>query len=142
MKNLAIFTRNHSIAAMLCLMGLFVSCTDKFDEINTDKNAIASLEDSQLPFLFSAALQTGTNSGWSYQVAQNLFHDQYAQYFSNTTTYFPSDRLVIRMDWIGSLWDPQYVSTVPQLQTLMERYDPGSAEYALANIWWVLSFQR
>lgn len=142
MKNLALFIRNHSIAATLCLMGLFVSCTDKFDEINTDKNAIASLEDSQLPFLFSAALQTGTNSGWSYQVAQNLFHDQYAQYFSNTTTYFPSDRLVIRMDWIGSLWDPQYVSTVPQLQTLMERYDPGSAEYALANIWWVLSFQR
>lgn len=130
------------MAVVLCLVVVLVSCTDKFDEINTDKNAVGTLEDYQLPFLFSAALQTGTNSGWSYQVAQNLFHDQYAQYFSNTTTYFPSDRLVIRMDWIGSLWDPQYVSTMPQLQTLMERYDPGSTEYALANIWWVLSFQR
>lgn len=136
------FVRMHGTATLLCVIVLLVSCTDKFDEINTDKNAIASLEDSQLPFLFSAALQTGTNSGWSYQVAQNLFHDQYAQYFSNTTTYFPSDRLVIRMDWIGSLWEPQYVSTMPQLLTLMERYDPGSSEYALANIWWVLSFQR
>ena len=142
MKNIRSFIKAHGIAVLLCCMVLVISCTDKFDEINTDKNAIATLEDSQLPFLFSAALQTGTNSGWSYQVAQNLFHDQYAQYFANTTTYFPSDRLVIRMDWIGSLWEPQYVSTMPQLQTLMEKYDPASAEYALANIWWVLSFQR
>jgi hypothetical protein len=126
----------------LFVVSLMVSCTSDFEDINTNKNEVAKLEDSQLPFLFSKALQAGTNSGWSYQVAQNLFHDQYAQYFANTTTYFPSDRYVIRFDWIGSLWDPLYTTTMPQLQVLMERYDPGSAEYALANIWWVLSFQR
>lgn len=142
MKKIKIFIKNHGLAALLCSIVLVVSCTEKFDEINTNKNALAVLETSQLPFLFSAAQQTGTNSGWSYQVAQNLFHDQYAQYFANSTTYFPSDRLVIRMDWIGALWTPLYVSTMPQLQTLMEKYDPSSAEYAIANVWWVLAFQR
>ncbi|MEX1239289.1 MAG: SusD/RagB family nutrient-binding outer membrane lipoprotein [Cyclobacteriaceae bacterium] len=142
MKKFKIFIKTHGSAALLCAVVLVVSCTDKFDEINTNKNALADLQTSQLPFLFSAAQQQGTNSGWSYQVAQNLFHDQYAQYFANSTTYFPSDRLVIRMDWIGSLWSPLYTSTMPQLQTLMLEYDPSSAENALANIWWVISFQR
>lgn len=127
---------------LLCMMATVFSCTSDYEEINTNKNAIADLQDSQLPFLFSTALRRGTNSGWDYQVAQNLFHDQYAQYFANTTTYFPSDRYVIRFDWIGALWDPLYTATMPQLQVLMERYEAGTAEYAIANIWWVLSFQR
>lgn len=142
MKKFKSLITSYSSVILLCSVVVAVSCTSDYDDINTNKNAIANLEDSQLPFLFSSALQTGTNSGWSYQVAQNLFHDQYAQYYSNTTTYFPSDRLVIRFDWIGALWDPMYTATLPQLQVLMERYEPTSAEYAIANIWWVLSFQR
>lgn len=142
MKKLKFHISPFKAFVFLFVMSVMVSCTGDYEEINTNKNAVASLEDSQLPFLFSTALRNGTNSGWSYQVAQNLFHDQYAQYFANTTTYFPSDRYVIRFDWIGSLWDPLYSTTMPQLQVLMERYDPGSAEYAIANIWWVLSFQR
>lgn len=118
------------------------SCTRKFDDINTNKNALANLQTAQLPFLFSTAEANGTNSGWSYQVAQNLFHDQYAQYFANSTTYFPSDRLVIRMDWIGALWSPLYTTTMPQLQTLLKEFGPSTAEHALANIMWVVAFQR
>jgi hypothetical protein len=143
MKNFKFFIKKYGSAALLCGMVLFInSCTKKFDEINTNKNALANLADSQIPFLFSAAEANGTNSGWAYQVAQNLFHDQYAQYFANTTTYFPSDRLVIRMDWIGSLWSPLYTTVMPQLQTIFEKTDPASAQYALANIFWVISFQR
>ena len=132
----------HGPAVLFCSIVLVISCTDKFDEINTNKNALANLETAQLPFLFSKSQQYATNSGWTYQVAQNLFHDQYAQYFSNSTTYFPSDRLVIRMDWIGSLWSPLYTTVMPQLQTIFEESDPGSAEYALANVMWVLAFHR
>jgi hypothetical protein len=142
MKKLKTFLRLHGATAILCGIILAVSCTDKFDEINTNKNALADLQTSQLPFLFSKAEQYGTNSGWTYQVAQNLFHDQYAQYFSNSTTYFPSDRLVIRMDWIGSLWSPLYTTVMPQLLTIQEKSDPSSAEYALADIWWVVAFHR
>jgi hypothetical protein len=142
MRNYKSFFRLHGPALILCGIVLAVSCTDKFDEINTNKNALANLEQAQLPFLFAKAEQFGTNSGWSYQVAQNLFHDQYAQYFANSTTYFPSDRLVIRMDWIGSLWSPLYTTVMPQLLTIQEKYDPSSAEYALADIWWVVAFHR
>ena len=127
---------------LLCSIVLVVSCTSEFDNINTNKNALSKLETSQLPFLFSKAQSTATNNGWNYQIAQNLFHDQYCQYFANTTTYFPSDRLVIRMDWIRAAWNPIYSEVVPQLQTLFEKYDPASAEYAIANIWWVYTFHR
>jgi len=46
------------------------------------------------------------------------------------------------MDWISGLWGPFYTSVIPQLQTIFEKYDPASAEYALAKIWGVLCYQR
>ena len=127
---------------LLCSIVLVVSCTKEFDDINTNKNALSKLETSQLPFLFSKAQSTATNNGWNYQIAQNLFHDQYCQYYANTTTYFPSDRLVIRMDWIRAAWNPIYSDVVPQLQTLLTQYDPASAEYAIAQVMWVYTFHR
>jgi hypothetical protein len=123
-------------------MVLAMSCTDDYDDINTNKNKISVLGPSQIPFLFSKAQSTATNNGWNYQIAQNLFHDQYAQYFANTTTYFPSDRLVIRMDWIRAAWNPIYTEVVPQLQTILAETELASAEHALANVWWVYTFHR
>jgi hypothetical protein len=144
MKKFRDFIKEHARALLAYSIVVLIipSCTRKFDDYNTDKNALARLETAQLPFLFSTAEANGTNSGWAYQVAQNLFHDQYAQYFANSTTYFPSDRLVIRMDWIGSLWSPLYTTTMPQLQTLLQEFDNTTSEHALANIMWVVSFQR
>lgn len=142
MKKFKGFIGRHGSVALLCSMVLAVACTDKFEEYNTNKNKLTKLEPSQLPFLFSKAQSTATNNGWNYQIAQNLFHDQYCQYFANTTTYFPSDRLVIRMDWIRAAWNPIYTEVVPQLQSIMATADPASAEYALANIMWVYTFHR
>ena len=115
------------------------SCTENYEEINTDKNAIATVGSAELPFLFSKAI---ASVPWNDQVAQNLYSDQYAQYFSNITAYFPTDRLVINMGWLQSPWNEQYTGVVPQLQSIFENTDPTSAEYALANIWWVYSFHR
>jgi len=142
MKKIINLLRMYGGYLLLFSIVLVVSCTSEFDDINTNKNALSKLETSQLPFLFSKAQSTATNNGWNYQIAQNLFHDQYCQYFSNTTTYFPSDRLVIRMDWIRAAWNPIYSEVVPQLQTLFEGYDPASAEYAIAQVMWVYSFHR
>jgi len=142
MKKITNLLRMYGGYLLLSSIVLVVSCTSEFDDINTNKNALSKLEISQLPFLFSKAQSTATNNGWNYQIAQNLFHDQYCQYFSNTTTYFPSDRLVIRMDWIRAAWNPIYSEVVPQLQTLFEGYDPSSAEYALAEVMWVYTFHR
>jgi hypothetical protein len=123
---------------LFCLSG----CTKDFEEINTDKNSIATVGPNELPFLFAKAQSTATNSQWNYQVAQNLFSDQYAQYFACAATYFPSDRLVIRMDWVGAAFNPMYTDVMPQLQTIMENTDAGSAENALANVWWVYTFHK
>ena len=116
MKKYIINLKKFGSVALSCSIALAMSCTDNFDEFNTDKNKLSVLTPSMLPFLFSKVQSVATNDGGNYQIAQNLFHDQYCQYFANTTTYFPSDRLVIRMDWIRAAWNPIYTEVVPQLQ--------------------------
>ena len=118
------------------------SCTKKYDSININKNSIATLGAADLPFLFSQAESTAPGSYWNYQIAENLFADQYCQYFGCEATYFPSDRLVIRQDWVGAAFNPMYTTVMPQLQSIFESTDSTSAEYAMANVWWVYTFQR
>jgi len=115
------------------------SCTRDYAEINTDKNAIATVGDAEIPFLFSGAIAA---IPWGDQVAENLFSAQYAQYFANNATYFPSDRYTMVSDWVQNNFDPVYTRVVPQLQVILEQKDPASAEAALANIWWVYAFHR
>ncbi|MGN6296810.1 MAG: SusD/RagB family nutrient-binding outer membrane lipoprotein [Ginsengibacter sp.] len=142
MKRINFFSYKQSHILLIGFIILFASCTKKFADINTDKNTIATIGAAELPFLFSQAQSTATNSQWNYQVAQNLFADQYAQYFACEATYFPSDRLVIRMDWVGAAFNPMYTTVVPQLQTIFNSTDSSSAEYALASIWWVYTFHK
>lgn len=125
---------------ILCWVGLTMgACTKNYKDINTPKNAIATVGPAELPFLFSKAIESVP---WNEQVSQNLYADQYAQYFANDASYFATDRYVIVMDWLQRPWTMQYTGVVPQLQTIFERTDSTSAEYALANIWWVYSFSR
>ncbi|MBX2921483.1 MAG: SusD/RagB family nutrient-binding outer membrane lipoprotein [Chitinophagaceae bacterium] len=115
------------------------ACTKDYKEINTDKTAVATVGDAELPFLFSGAIES---IPWGNQVAENLFAAQYAQYFACNATYFPTDRYTIVSDYVLYNFDPMYARVAPQLQVILERKDPGSAEAALANIWWVYAFQR
>ena len=142
MNRIVKFSNLRLLAFMLSSIILFASCTKDYDEINTDKNSIATVGASELPFLFSKALSVGPNNQGNYQIAQNLFSDQYAQYFACDATYFPSDRLVIRMDWVGAAFNPVYTDAMPQLQTIFATKDPSSSEYALASIWWVFAFHK
>lgn len=115
------------------------SCTNDYAEINRNKYGIATIGSAEIPFLFTQA-QHAVN--WNGQVEQNLFADQYAQYVANNAPYFPSDRYVIENDWVFSHWANLFTGIVPQLQTIFEKTDPASAEYAVANIWWVYAFHR
>lgn len=127
---------------MLSSVGLWQGCTGDFEEMNTSKTKLTVLGPDELPFLFSRAEQQASYSSGTYQIAQNLFADLYAQYFATSATYFPSDRFVMRFDWLTGHWNPLYTQVVPQLKTLFEQTDPASAEYALANIMWVFAFHR
>ena len=136
---------NYSKIFVFLLLGygmVLSSCTKNYSDINTDRNTIATVGSAELPFLFAKAEATAVPNIWNYQVAQNLFADQYAQYFACTATYFPSDRLNIRMDWVGAAFNPIYTDMVPQLNSIFKAADPSSPEYALANIVWVLGFHR
>ncbi len=134
---------NRQLLILIMLAGVVLSsCTKKFKDINTDKNAIATVGPAELPFLFSKAQSTATNSQWNYQVAQNLFSDQYCQYFACVATYFQSDRLFIRQDWVGAAFNPMYTDVMPQLQTILASTDSLTAEHALAEVWWVFTFHR
>ncbi|HEY5825488.1 MAG TPA: SusD/RagB family nutrient-binding outer membrane lipoprotein [Cyclobacteriaceae bacterium] len=130
------------IAMLMASLILVMSCTNDFEEINTNKNGIATIGASELPFLFSKAQSAAPNSQWNYQVAQNLFADQYAQYFACEATYFGSDRLVINQNWVGAQFNPMYTDVLPQLNTIFASTEPTSAEYQLASIWWVYTFHR
>src|ERR1700730_18450041 len=142
MKSVKIILDRRLLAALICSSVLFVSCTKNFTNINTNKNSIATIEPAEMLFLFSKAQSTATNNQGNYQVAQNLFADQYAQYFACNATYFPSDRLVIRQDWVGAAFNPMYTDVMPELQIILANTDSLSAEHALAEVWWVFTFHR
>lgn len=115
------------------------SCTRDFEYINTDHNTIAEVGRGELNFLFTGAVESVPVGD---QTAENLFSQQYAQYIANNATYFPTDRYNINFGWARTAFNPIYISVLPQLQTIFEQADPNSAEYAVANIWWVFAFHR
>jgi len=117
-------------------------CTEDFEEINVDQTKLTSLGDAEIPFLFSKAQSASSYPFGNYQTAQNLFADLYAQYYATTATYFPSDRNVIRMDWLENHWRPIYTNAVPQLKYILENTDEQSPEFALASVTWVYTFHR
>lgn len=128
----------YSIMSTL-LICLFISCTKDYAEINTDKNKVVDIGPAELPYLFTKAISA---VGFNDQVEQNLYSDQYAQYFANVTSYFPTDRYVMEMSWLEAPWQNLYTGVIPQLQTIFENTDSSSPEYAIAQIWWVFAFHR
>lgn len=133
----------HFYGTLVLTLVLFLpSCTKSFDNVNTDKNSIATVGAATLPFLFSHAEDIATVYQGNYQIAQNLFADQYAQYFACEATYFGSDRLVINQAWVGANFNPYYTDVLPQLQTIFANTDSISAEHAMAEVVWVLAFMK
>ena len=125
----------------LSMLGLS-GCTETFDDLNKNKTKLTILGETEYPYLFSKAQAASSFPFDTYQVAQNLFADLYAQYYATTATYFPSDRYVVRMDWLTAHWNLPYTQVVPQLKTLLDKTDKSSAENALASIMWVYTFHR
>jgi Susd and RagB outer membrane lipoprotein len=143
MKRITNIMNIRLLSAFLGSLVLFsLACTKKFNDINTNKNSIATVTPAVIPFLFSHAEDIATVNQGNYQIAQNLFADQYAQYFGCEATYFGSDRLVINQAWVGANFNPYYTDVLPQLQTIFQNTDSASAEHAMAEVVWVLTFMK
>lgn len=135
------FHQSHIYRLLLAIV-LLSACTKDFDSKNINPVKVVEITPQELPFLFSKAEAAASYTGGDYQVAQNLFADLYAQYFATTATYFPSDRYVMRFDWVRTHWTNHYTQTVPQLQTIFAYTDKDSPEQALAHIIWAFAFHR
>lgn len=121
---------------------VLISCTRRFDEINTNPSALTKVGKLELGYMFTRAESGACMNQGYYQTVQNLYADLYAQYFSLNTTSFSTDRYVMNDGWLGRLGVVTYVFAMPNLKSIMENADPASGEYALANIMWVYAFHH
>ena len=127
------------IAASLALFTAIgiSSCTDKFEEYNTDSSRLTELDASGVGNAFAASQHRGTMFSW--QLFNSLFGDLQAQYFGNIAQNFPSDRNVMNGNWLNGAWNGFYNQT-PALLGVLENTKPGGkaanpAVFAIANIW-------
>lgn len=124
----------------------FYACTDKFDELNTDKTKLTSLDGAGIGNAFAAAQYGSIQASW--QTFQSLFADLQSQYFANVSITFPSDRNVMVGGWLDGAWNGFYGNNgnpVYPMLGVLENTQPGgvnenAAIYAMMNIWKVQMF--
>lgn len=114
-------------------------CTDDFVSENRDVNAITSISLSEMPYVFNKAISSAVTNATYYETTENYFADIYAQYFAKAVT---TERYNVNTAYTARMYLVSYVHVGAQLKTIMANTDPGSGEYALANIIWVFTFHR
>jgi hypothetical protein len=132
-----------SSLALVVAIGIH-SCTDKFEDYNTDKTRLTELDGSAVGNAFAAAQYRGTVFSW--QLFQSLFGDLQAQYFGNIAQNFASDRNVMVGNWLNGAFNGFYNNGVPPLLGVLENTAPGGKAanpgiYAMAQIWKVKMYQ-
>lgn len=100
--------RIKSILSAFALLWVTSGCTSDFNEINTDPMNPTTV-DAKL--LFAPMLKDYYGEG-KYQINFNLFANQYAQYISCTKVGWVTDRYGSNSNWISSLWQSYYLTTV------------------------------
>jgi Susd and RagB outer membrane lipoprotein len=132
------------ISFLLMLSGVIciTSCTKKFEDLNTDNTKISTVSNAEFPFMFAYALMAPTLTPDNFEVGEGTIAGIYSQFYSQAAHSFPTDRYVMVQAWNPSIWTPVYVQAVPQLKTIIENSDAGSAENAIANVWKVWCFHR
>ncbi|WP_187269369.1 SusD/RagB family nutrient-binding outer membrane lipoprotein [Algibacter pacificus] len=98
--------------------GFFIttSCTENFEEINTNPNAVTAPQPGQL---FNRIVTTPV---FDYQRNVNLFADFYSQYWANTVNSFESGRYEYVDGWAATGWNAFYVDGLANTKTLKRLY--------------------
>jgi hypothetical protein len=93
---------------------LLVGCTDDFEEMNSNPNAATEIDPS---LLFPKMIREAINGGWgNYQMGENLHTNLYAQWMSNTASYFSSGRYEYNNSWVTTAyWTPYYTYVLKDL---------------------------
>ncbi len=138
------------ISAIVLTFGVGMnSCTDDFEEINTDPLALtADKVDASLIGLAFAQTQYNTINGvhWRFQISQNLFSDLYAQYYATTQSNFDSDRYLQVGRWSDLCWSSFYGQAAPNTKFVedftMSEGNEDLVGNAVAKIWRVYGYHR
>ncbi|MEX2512235.1 MAG: SusD/RagB family nutrient-binding outer membrane lipoprotein [Cyclobacteriaceae bacterium] len=140
------------IAIGFSLLGLtFGACTENFEELNTQPNAIvaSNLDIGLLGQAFANAqgramylAPGGSTAG--FQTAQSLFADLYSQYFATTQVNFDSDRHIQVGGWSNGAWNYFYGQAAPVIQFVEEFTIENELplENAMIKVWKVQSYHR
>ncbi|WP_017258525.1 SusD/RagB family nutrient-binding outer membrane lipoprotein [Pedobacter arcticus] len=141
----------NTLSALL-MATVLLSCTKNFEDLNTNKTKISTVDNATLEYLFSAAQYRGvfglntTNAGaTSYQRFSHRYSDAQAQYFANTSQSAESDRNVMVGSWLDYGWVHFYSNANAQLSVVMEQTKDGGPlqdpiKHAIAKVWKVYMF--
>ncbi|RYY58876.1 MAG: SusD/RagB family nutrient-binding outer membrane lipoprotein, partial [Chitinophagaceae bacterium] len=129
--------RNFFAVSVVLLVLTFTSCTKKFEEINTDPTQFTELTPAIIPQAFAKAEYQGIYADPGiYQLVRNLFVDYWSQYYATVDPGVPTDRYVLRADWVFYQWGSHYASTWPTLKQVIEATEGRDAPAnAIAKIW-------
>lgn len=122
------------------------SCTKDFEELNTDKTKISTVDNASLDFVFSAAQYRGVfGPRGPFQLFEALYADLQCQYFATTQKAFGSDRNQMVGNWLNGAWNHFYGSANPQVDVVLEYTKTGGKledpiKNAIAKIWKVYMF--
>ena len=142
----------NKIALGVSVLGMtFSSCTENFEELNTQPNALlaSNLDPGLVGQAFANAQARalygapgGSTAG--FQTAQSLFADLYAQYFATTATNFDSDRYTQVGNWSNGAWTYFYQQAAPPLKIVLDYTSENdmAIENAMAKVWKVQAYHR
>lgn len=119
------------------LIGSTFSCTDDFEEMNVDPNAVTEVN----PAYFFAPLTQAVFD--NYQRNWNLYADLYSQYWANLVGGFRSPQYEYVDSWVSNLFKEFYTRHLRRSIAITEMIE-GKEEYANVNamneilicFWW------
>ncbi|MGY5354095.1 SusD/RagB family nutrient-binding outer membrane lipoprotein [Wenyingzhuangia sp. IMCC45467] len=144
------YNRIKTIAAMLMVCAYTTSCTDNFDELNTDKNAITEdqLDASLAGPSFASALYAGTHNGsysspgvddqGTWGIATGIVSSQFVQYLN---TGYSTDRNGLS-SWSDRGWLRFYTVAVPALNNAFTASEGNAEALAVLKLWKVFMYNQ
>ena len=116
------------------------SCTNRFEEINTDPTRISSatLDNPAAAVatanaLFSSAVANGLMRSFEFQRVQSLYADLYAQYYANSAVYFASDQYQVNQAWLNAGWNLFYPRDINNLVLIIKAPNTSNNQKQIAS---------
>ncbi len=133
------------ILAGILMTFIYTGCTDDFEEINTNTRVLSELSNATIGNTFARAQFYAVMS--ARQTFQGLFGDYYSGFTANTYPSYPSDRYVMKDNWVNGGFSGIYGASASALDVVLKLTNPAyvdglEKEYAIAQIQKVFLYHR